>query len=341
MSDLCCGEQKCVGPSQNSCQNWKCSGSKTGTSATACESTQSSSDSGSSAYFALIIGGVLVLLVVMLVIFLYRRQRRPNFGREPLLGSQETERTSSRVSAVEMFSSMWNNPEKQTIGQAWEIDAAKLHINQKIGSGAFGAVFEGRYERTKQPVAIKRLTLAIDIEIQEQQVKEIHNEMTILWGLRHPHLLDFFGVAFMKKDHEEFMCLVTELCVCSLELYVGSAKKRLDAISKGLLEPMDVEVLRHILIQVATGLAFMHRKLVVHRDLKPANIFRDANGNYKIGDFGLSRILNDTTTSTTYTANIGSPAYMAPELLALDTRGTQYASPVDMYSFGVIIHALW
>jgi serine/threonine protein kinase len=94
---------------------------------------------------------------------------------------------------------MWNNPEKQTIGQPWEIDAAKLHINQKIGSGAFGAVFEGRYERTKQPVAIKRMALVPDAETQEQQVKEIHNEMTILWGLRHPHLLDFFGVASMNS----------------------------------------------------------------------------------------------------------------------------------------------
>jgi hypothetical protein len=73
--------------------------------------------------------------VLLLVISLCRREKRPNFGREPLiLGSQETERTSSRLSAVEMFSSMWNSPEKQTTAQAWEIDAAKLHINQKTGT---------------------------------------------------------------------------------------------------------------------------------------------------------------------------------------------------------------
>jgi serine/threonine protein kinase len=77
---------------------------------------------------------------------------------------------------------------------------------------------------------------------------------------------------------------------------------------------------------IGAGLAFMHSKTVVHRDMKPANLFRSRDNVYKIGDFGLSRVLKDKQgldIAATYTANIGSPAYMAPELLESEAKQTQ------------------
>jgi serine/threonine protein kinase len=127
------------------------------------------------------------------------------------------------------------------------------------------------------------------------------------------NILHFFGVAFVRLQHEEFMCLVTELCISSLDVYVGpeKLKQKEQAIAKGL-PVMSEAVLRKILVDIASGLSFMHSKTVIHRDLKPANLLCSSDGVFKIGDFGLSRILKDkdgTDIAQTYTANVGSPAY--------------------------------
>ena len=74
--------------------------------------------------------------------------------------------------------------------------------------------------------------------------------------------------------------------------------------------------------------------MVVHRDLKPENLLLDAEGNVKIGDFGLSNIMADGEFLKT---SCGSPNYAAPEVIS----GKLYAGPeVDVWSCGVILYAL-
>ena len=62
-----------------------------------------------------------------------------------------------------------------------------------------------------------------------------------------------------------------------------------------------------------TGVAYCHRHKVVHRDLKPENLLLDAEGNVKIGDFGLSNIMADGEFLKT---SCGSPNYAAPEVIS-------------------------
>jgi serine/threonine-protein kinase len=99
---------------------------------------------------------------------------------------------------------------------------------------------------------------------------------------------------------------------------------------------------RRVLAQVASGLAALHAQGIVHRDLKPGNVLVTADAVAKIADFGIAtRSTADATTrprdedrSLTRTGQIlGTPAYMAPELM----RGAKLATPAsDVYSFGVI-----
>jgi len=72
---------------------------------------------------------------------------------------------------------------------------------------------------------------------------------------------------------------------------------------------------------------------IIHRDIKPENIFVSADGNYKLGDFGVARTIEKTTGEFT---RIGTPPYMAPEI----HRGSQYASSVDIYSLGLVMYRL-
>lgn len=88
-------------------------------------------------------------------------------------------------------------------------------------------------------------------------------------------------------------------------------------------------------IDICKALVRCQEEGIIHRDIKPANIFRrpDGKGGYMLGDFGISRILdNDMGAST----EIGTPAYAAPE----QVRMGSYDSRVDIYSLGVVLYEM-
>ncbi|KAJ3244254.1 hypothetical protein HDU78_011195 [Chytriomyces hyalinus] len=109
--------------------------------------------------------------------------------------------------------------------------------------------------------------------------------------------------------------------------------------------------------QILEGLAYLHNVGIIHRDLKPSNLFMDSLGNIKIGDFGLARrgggganttIEQNMTHSLVIgesidredgvmTQDIGTPVYVAPELLQTQKGGSvKYNSKVDVYSLGIV-----
>lgn len=92
-----------------------------------------------------------------------------------------------------------------------------------------------------------------------------------------------------------------------------------------------------------TSVAHIHAASIVHRDLKPENIFIDDNGDVRIGDFGLarpgqylatSRSLGSTNASASWTKDIGTAWYIAPEVRS-GSLGS-YNEKADMYSLGII-----
>ncbi|KAJ3020381.1 UNVERIFIED_CONTAM: hypothetical protein HDU68_010217, partial [Siphonaria sp. JEL0065] len=121
-----------------------------------------------------------------------------------------------------------------------------------------------------------------------------------------------------------------------------------DVIKNGI----DVSEGWRLFRQILEGLSYLHNVGIIHRDLKPSNLFMDSLGNVKIGDFGLARkgtnpielmssslILGGSIDTNredgTMTQEIGTPVYVAPELLV---RGAavKYNSKVDVYSLGIV-----
>ena len=86
---------------------------------------------------------------------------------------------------------------------------------------------------------------------------------------------------------------------------------------------------------ISTALMYCEEKGIIHRDIKPANLFKDSFGNYKVGDFGVSRRMDTVHVALTMTG-IGTISYMAPEVF----KGQSYNNTVDIYALGLILYQL-
>jgi serine/threonine protein kinase len=158
--------------------------------------------------------------------------------------------------------------------------------------------------------------------------------------LRDPNVVSVFGVAIEYKDIEIHMMTVMELCsLGSLQDYLFSSKNE-DILTWA----RKTELCQRI----AQGMAYLHGKEILHRDLKPGNVLMAADGTPKIADFGLSRARDEGTLmgdeadraieKMEMTANIGTPIYMAPELMS-DANTVDYVGePIDIYSFGILMY---
>ena len=208
--------------------------------------------------------------------------------------------------------------------QLWEIYPEEISYDQnkkgfpfKLGSGAVGAVYRGRFRGTT--VAIKQ------IDVQSDARRDVvRNEVAVMIKLNHPCIVTLLGASIGPEDAE----LVLELMRCTLTkaLYTKAEGVVLDATTK-----------MRITTDVAGGLAYLHDMNVVHRDLKPDNVLLCQRLRAKISDFGLAKTRNTSSTTLVVGAG-GTVPYMAPELL---TQGGQGKKEVDLYSMAVTINELY
>uniref|UniRef100_A0A1D1Y9N9 RING-type E3 ubiquitin transferase n=1 Tax=Anthurium amnicola TaxID=1678845 RepID=A0A1D1Y9N9_9ARAE len=188
----------------------------------------------------------------------------------------------------------------------------------KIGEGGYGSVYKGFLRHTT--VAVKKL------DCQSMQgLPEFYQEVDILTKVRHPNLVNFIGACSFPEP-----CLVYEF------LPNGSLEDRLSR--KDNTPPLSWQARIRITTEICSVLIFLHSHkphAVVHGDLKPSNILLDAKFVTKLSDFGISRLLTQSsaTTNVHRTEPKGTFAYIDPEF----GHTGELTSSSDVYSFGVII----
>lgn len=194
--------------------------------------------------------------------------------------------------------------------------------SREIGHGGCASVYKGFLRHTT--VAIKKFNRE-----GVAGEKEFNDEVEILCRMRHPNLVTLVGVCRDPK------VLVYEF------LPNGSLEDRLQR--KLQTEPLPWRMRIKIAADICTALIFLHSnkpKSIAHGDLKPDNVLLDANFVGKLGDFGISRSLNLTSTTVTpyhRTDQIkGTLGYMDPGYIASGELTAQY----DVYSFGVVLMRL-
>jgi eukaryotic-like serine/threonine-protein kinase len=198
----------------------------------------------------------------------------------------------------------------------------KYPVIRQIGRGATSRVYLARDPFAEREVAIKVMDFLrnADRETERMMHKSFVAEASLAGKLNHPHIVDIYD-AVVEPDHSY---LVME--------YV--AGKTLDEhASPGKLLPL-VKVVE-IIFKCIRALEYAFQHGIIHRDIKPGNILLSDAGETKVGDFGASfqQRLDDKTTQI---KGVGSPAYMSPEQLRMETLTHQ----TDIYSLGVTMFRL-
>ncbi len=203
-------------------------------------------------------------------------------------------------------------------------------VLSKLGGGGMGIVYEAQDLRLGRHVALKFIPehLAKDPHSLDRFMREARAASL----LNHPNICTIHDI----EDNNGHPFIVME------KLEGESLKQRIHG------QPLDLDDLLDIALQVADALAASHAKGIVHRDIKPANIFLTPSGQVKILDFGLAKLAksnsNDQGVGTSTDSSLeesltqvgvipGTAVYMSPEQAQsedLDVRS-------DIFSFGVVL----
>lgn len=205
----------------------------------------------------------------------------------------------------------------------------KYRLDEKIGSGGFGAVFRATHLGLNRPVAIKVFKPKPGNDSPEA-IERFRREGISTCRVNHPNAITVLdssvsseGIAYLVMELLEGHTLTSEL-------------QRAGRLS--------LKRCAEIMIPVCHVLDEAHRAGLIHRDIKPDNIYlhQAKEGEVvKVLDFGIAKLMDDTDESTlrnlTETGGIvGTPTYMSPERL----KGDDYDGRADVYSLGIVLYEM-
>jgi serine/threonine-protein kinase len=201
-------------------------------------------------------------------------------------------------------------------------------VEQLIGEGTMGRVYQGRHQRLGRQVALKVLHSHL---IQDKTlVARFLQEARLVNQINHPHIVEVHD--FVEEIFPERVYGVMELL-------------RGKTLAAQLAErALTLQEICAIGKQIADALQAAHRVDVVHRDLKPDNIFLSAREggavSVKVLDFGVAKLLQTSgdlrVADTQNGAMVGTPRYMAPEQAA----GLEVDARTDIYALGTVLYEL-
>jgi serine/threonine protein kinase/tetratricopeptide (TPR) repeat protein len=208
-----------------------------------------------------------------------------------------------------------------------------FRITEVIGHGGMGVVYKAYDSRLDRVVAIKTVPAHL---LKDRATEErFRREAKILAALSHPHI----GVIYDILDQANG-------CTYLILEYVPG-QTLAERIRDG---PLPIKESLSVGLQIAESLASAYEKGIVHRDLKPSNIKITPDGNTKVLDFGIAKMLAHapaagtgfakegapTETATQPGRLIGTPAYMSPE----QARGRPIDHRTDIWSFGCVMYEM-
>jgi serine/threonine-protein kinase len=196
----------------------------------------------------------------------------------------------------------------------------RYRLLEPLGSGGMSVVYKGLDTSLQREVAVK--VLHPHLARQGEARARLAREARAVARLHHPNILEVFD--FADPSSEEAF-LVTEL--------VRGETLKSFAQREQFWPP---ELAAMVIQQLAQALGHAHEAGVIHRDLKPENVMVREDGVLKLMDFGIARVLDPGERMTVTGALVGSPAYMAPEVI----DGEPATAESDVFSLGTLLYWL-
>ena len=239
---------------------------------------------------------------------------------ESLLAADSHERDAVREAVAGSAESFRAAREEQASGRR----VGDYALIRPLGHGGMGMVYLARRadEEFEKYVAIKFARRAF---ASGPLLRRFKTERRILARLEHPRIARLLD-AGATEDGEPFVVME----------YVEGERLDRYAERNDLTTAQRLE----LFVQVCDAVQYAHRNLVVHRDLKPANILVTPDGEPKLLDFGIAKLMedadDDTGEETSHTARLLTPEYASPEQL----RGEPVSIATDVYSLGIVLNVL-
>ncbi len=218
-------------------------------------------------------------------------------------------------------------------------------VIEKIGNGAFGTVFKvtksdlsGEYTRALKYINFPSDEQYLNVlqsmegdirkteEYFNEAFKNIVSEITILNNLTvsdAPNIVRYYDSRIEEHDNPK------KYEIFLLMEYLEPLNKSIETNNYTVREIIKLGM------DILIGLDYCHKNGIIHRDIKADNIFLSQTGHYKIGDFGVSKVLDSNLTGAKTVK--GTPNFLAPEVFQ---GGKNYTKSVDLYSLGITLYRL-
>lgn len=171
----------------------------------------------------------------------------------------------------------------------------------------------------------RRLWVLKEVALSPRSQEAARREAELLARLRHPHVLSL-RESFVDEKRCA-LCIVTEYCAGG-DLFTAIERAR-EAGERFA----EADIVRWT-AQIASALSYLHANKILHRDLKTQNVFLTKDGEVRVGDLGLSKVLEHTSDLATTVA--GTPFYLAPEIC----QNRPYSTASDVWSLGCVVYEL-
>ncbi|MCZ6836453.1 MAG: protein kinase [Planctomycetota bacterium] len=198
-------------------------------------------------------------------------------------------------------------------------------IKHRIGRGGMGIVYlgikqEGNFTRR---AAVKVMRRGIDTE---DVLKRFQLERQVLASLNHPHIARLYDGGETEDGRPYFAMEFIE--GLPIDQYCDR-------------QTLNVEVRLRLFLKICSAIQYAHRNLIVHRDLKPENIVVTPQGEPKLLDFGIAKLVNPDLSSAIGAATAPDQRLMTPEYASPEqVRGEPITTSTDVYSLGVVLFEL-
>jgi serine/threonine protein kinase len=199
----------------------------------------------------------------------------------------------------------------------------RYRIERFLGAGAMGEVYLAQDPHIERSLAIKTVRLVGRPQEIDDRKKRLLREAKAAGRLLHPNIVTLFDTG----EADDVLYLAFEY-VEGMDL---SAR-----VTSGSLPPLSLREVLRIIAECAEALDYAHRQGIVHRDIKPSNILLDKAGHVKVADFGIAKMVGQSTELTVAGSVMGSPQYLSPEQI----RGEELDGRSDVFSLGVVLFEL-